>query len=59
MTGDSAVTDDLPRELARARFSDLYRDHARDLLGYALRRSADPDERPTSSPRPSWSPGIA
>ncbi len=44
MTGDSAVTDDLPRELARARFSDLYRDHARDLLGYALRRSADPED---------------
>ena len=44
MTGDSAVTHDLPRELAEARFSDLYRDHARDLLGYALRRSGDPDD---------------
>jgi RNA polymerase sigma-70 factor, ECF subfamily len=44
MTRDSAVTDDLPRELAEARFSDLYRDHARGLLGYALRRSADPDD---------------
>ena len=41
---DSAVTDGLARELAEARFSDLYRDHARDLLGYALRRSADPDD---------------
>jgi len=38
------VTHDLPSEVARARFSDLYRDHARDLLGYALRRSADPDD---------------
>jgi RNA polymerase sigma-70 factor (ECF subfamily) len=26
------------------RFSDLYRDHARELLGYALRRSPDPDD---------------
>lgn len=35
---------DLSRELAELRFSDLYRDHARELLGYALRRSADPDD---------------
>ena len=44
MMRDSAVTGGLPRELAEARFSDLYRDHARELLGYALRRSADPDD---------------
>jgi RNA polymerase sigma-70 factor (ECF subfamily) len=44
MTRDSAVTDDLPRKLAQQRFSDLYRSHARELLGYALRRSADPDD---------------
>jgi RNA polymerase sigma-70 factor (ECF subfamily) len=42
--GGSAVTHDLPRDLAETRFSDLYRDHARELLGYALRRSADPDD---------------
>jgi RNA polymerase sigma-70 factor, ECF subfamily len=44
MKRDSAVTKDLGRELAEVRFSSLYRDHARELLGYALRRSADPDE---------------
>ena len=44
MKRDSAVTDDLPREVAEVRFFGLYRDHARDLLGYALRRSADPDD---------------
>jgi RNA polymerase sigma-70 factor (ECF subfamily) len=44
MKRDSAVTDDLPRELAEARFSSLYRGHARELLGYALRRSVDPDD---------------
>ncbi len=42
--GDSAVINDLPRELAEARFSHLYRDNARELLGYALRRSTDPDD---------------
>jgi RNA polymerase sigma-70 factor (ECF subfamily) len=44
MKRDSAVTHGLPRELAEVRFSDLYRDHARELLGYALRRSADPND---------------
>jgi RNA polymerase sigma-70 factor (ECF subfamily) len=44
MRRDSAVTHDLPRELAEGRFSDLYRDHARELLGYALRRRPDPDD---------------
>lgn len=44
MMRDSAATGGLPRVLAEARFSDLYRDHARELLGYALRRSADPDD---------------
>jgi RNA polymerase sigma-70 factor (ECF subfamily) len=44
MRRDSAVTHNLPRELAEVRFSDLYRDHTRELLGYALRRSADPDD---------------
>ncbi len=38
------MTGGLGRELAEARFSDLYREHARELLGYALRRSADPDD---------------
>ena len=44
MTRNSTVTDGLPRELAEARFSDLYRDHARELLGYALRRRANSDD---------------
>jgi RNA polymerase sigma-70 factor (ECF subfamily) len=44
MKRDSAVTEGLPRELAEVRFSELYRDHARELLGYALRRRADPDD---------------
>lgn len=44
MRRDSSVTADLPRELSELRFSHLYRDNARDLLGYALRRCADPDD---------------
>jgi hypothetical protein len=39
-----SVTDVLPRELASAWISDLYRDHAPEILGYALRRSGDPDD---------------
>jgi RNA polymerase sigma factor (sigma-70 family) len=34
----------LPRELAEARFSRLYRDHEREILRYALRRSAEPQD---------------
>jgi RNA polymerase sigma-70 factor (ECF subfamily) len=34
----------LPRELAEARFASLYRDHEREILRYALRRSSDPDD---------------
>jgi RNA polymerase sigma factor (sigma-70 family) len=40
-------TDDdeaLPRELAEVRFSRLYRDHEQEILRYALRRSADPQD---------------
>jgi RNA polymerase sigma-70 factor (ECF subfamily) len=44
MMRESAMTEALPRELAAQRFSDLYRENARELLGYALRRSADPDD---------------
>jgi RNA polymerase sigma factor (sigma-70 family) len=44
MMRDPAATGGLSRELAETRFSHLYRDNARSLLGYALRRSADPDE---------------
>jgi RNA polymerase sigma-70 factor (ECF subfamily) len=44
MKRDLAATGDLPRELAEARFSNLYRSHVRELLGYALRRSADADD---------------
>lgn len=34
----------LPRELAEARFSRLYRDHEREILRYALRRSAEAED---------------
>jgi RNA polymerase sigma-70 factor (ECF subfamily) len=44
MTRDFTGTDGLPRELAELRFADLYRDHVRELLGYALRRRADSDD---------------
>ncbi|HEX3243095.1 MAG TPA: RNA polymerase sigma factor [Solirubrobacterales bacterium] len=44
MKRDLAASGDLTRELAEVRFSDLYRRHARELLGYALRRSADSDD---------------
>jgi RNA polymerase sigma factor (sigma-70 family) len=44
MKRDSAVKAALSRELAEARISDLYRDHARDILGYALRRTRDPED---------------
>ncbi len=44
MNRNSAVDDALPRERAEARFSRLYQDHAREILGYALRRSADPED---------------
>lgn len=44
MTGASAKIDAMPRELAEQRFADLYRENARGVLGYALRRSTDPDD---------------
>jgi RNA polymerase sigma-70 factor (ECF subfamily) len=39
-----AAGDDLSGKLAEARFSELYREHMRELLGYALRRCTDPDD---------------
>jgi RNA polymerase sigma-70 factor, ECF subfamily len=44
MHQDSTTTDALPRELAEQRFARLYREHAREILGYALRRCADPED---------------
>jgi RNA polymerase sigma-70 factor (ECF subfamily) len=44
MREESTMTDALPRELAEQRFACLYRDHARGILGYALRRCADPED---------------
>jgi len=38
------VKETLPREIAEARINDLYRKHARDILGYALRRTRDPED---------------
>jgi len=38
------MADSLPRDLAEQRFARLYRDHARGILGYALRRCADPED---------------
>ncbi|HEY6550030.1 MAG TPA: sigma-70 family RNA polymerase sigma factor [Solirubrobacterales bacterium] len=44
MHRDSAMTDALPRDLAEQRFASLYRNHARGILGYALRRCPDPED---------------
>lgn len=44
MGREQAAGDDLSERLAEARFSELYRENMRELLGYALRRSADPDD---------------
>ena len=38
------MTDALPRDLGEQRFARLYRDHARGILGYALRRCPDPED---------------
>src|SRR5258706_3189642 len=34
----------LPRELAEARLARLYREHGREIMGYALRRADGPEE---------------
>jgi RNA polymerase sigma factor (sigma-70 family) len=44
MAQDATAGEALPRELAEARFSRLYRDHEREILRYALRRSAEPQD---------------
>jgi RNA polymerase sigma-70 factor (ECF subfamily) len=44
MARDATIEEALPRELAEARFSCLYRDHEREILRYALRRSAEPQD---------------
>ncbi len=44
MTGSATKMEPIPRELDEERFADLYRANAREVLGYALRRSADPDD---------------
>jgi RNA polymerase sigma factor (sigma-70 family) len=44
MQQNSTMDDALPRELAEQRFARLYRDHGREILGYALRRCADPED---------------
>jgi RNA polymerase sigma factor (sigma-70 family) len=44
MSRNSTAEEGLPRELAEARFSRLYGDHEREILRYALRRSADPED---------------
>jgi RNA polymerase sigma-70 factor (ECF subfamily) len=44
MTRNPAAAEALPRELAEAWFSRLYRDHERAILRYALRRSSDPED---------------
>lgn len=38
------MIDALPRHLAEQRFARLYGDHAREILGYALRRCSDPED---------------
>jgi RNA polymerase sigma-70 factor (ECF subfamily) len=44
MTRNATAEEALPRELAEARFSRLYRDHEREILRYALRRSPEPQD---------------
>jgi RNA polymerase sigma factor (sigma-70 family) len=44
MARNATAEEALPRELSEARFSRLYRDHEREILRYALRRSADPQD---------------
>ncbi|HYH53021.1 MAG TPA: RNA polymerase sigma factor [Solirubrobacterales bacterium] len=44
MAGTSTAAEALPRELAEARFSRLYREHEGEILRYALRRSAEPQD---------------
>jgi RNA polymerase sigma-70 factor (ECF subfamily) len=44
MHRDPPMTEALPRELAEQRFGRLYREHAREILGYALRRCGDPED---------------
>jgi RNA polymerase sigma factor (sigma-70 family) len=44
MAQNATTEEALPRELAEARFSSLYRDHEREILRYALRRSAEPQD---------------
>jgi RNA polymerase sigma-70 factor (ECF subfamily) len=44
MTQETVAGDDLADKLAEVRFSELYRENVRDLLGYALRRSAGADD---------------
>jgi RNA polymerase sigma-70 factor, ECF subfamily len=44
MGDGSEIRENLPGKLAEVRFSRLYRENARALLGYALRRSTDPDD---------------
>ncbi len=44
MSRNSTVAEALPQELAEARFSRLYGEHEREILRYALRRSADAED---------------
>lgn len=44
MARNATAEGELPRELAEACFSRLYEDHEREILRYALRRSAEPQD---------------
>jgi RNA polymerase sigma factor (sigma-70 family) len=44
MSRNSTLEEALPRELAEARFSRLYGEHEREILRYALRRSAEAED---------------
>ncbi len=44
MAQESTLSETLPREPAEARLSRLYRDHGREITGYALRRAAGPED---------------
>jgi RNA polymerase sigma factor (sigma-70 family) len=44
MPPESTFAEALPRELAEQRFARLYHEHAREILGYALRRCPEPED---------------
>lgn len=44
MSRDPTLEEALPRELAERRFSQIYQEHEREVLRYALRRCSEPED---------------